>query len=80
MEAKFDFEGIGINSENNTTVNFNTTNNPYSLNIIHEKISTGYVEFKNYSLVKDSPYFIKPGMSYKDNPLSVYEKIRRYAS
>lgn len=77
IDCNISFEGLKYESQNTTTVVFNNTNNPYSLQKMKESIVIGDVTIYNYSLSGTTNYFIQPKTSYKDNTLAAYEKIRR---
>lgn len=77
LEGELTFEGKGLKIYNNLHVTFNTTNNPYALQVIKEPILTGTIAAYNYSLSGSSNNSIQPGTSYKDNVKAAYEKIRR---
>ena len=77
LEGELTFEGKGFKLYNNLHVTFNTTNNPYALQVIREPILSGTISAYNYSLSGSSNNSIQPGTSYKDNVKAAYEKIRR---
>ena len=77
LEGELTFEGKGFKLYNNLHVTFNTTNNPYALQVIREPILSGTMSAYNYSLSGSSNNSIQPGTSYKDNVKAAYEKIRR---
>lgn len=77
LEGELTFEGKGFKLYNNLHVTFNTTNNPYALQVIREPILSGTMSAYNYCLSGSSNNSIQPGTSYKDNVKAAYEKIRR---
>ncbi|MBO4412455.1 MAG: Ig-like domain-containing protein [Clostridia bacterium] len=77
VDCSVSFEGVKFNVKNTSSIEFNNTNNPYSLQKISESFVIGKVNIYNYSLSGSTNYFIQPKTSYKDNTLGAYEKIRR---